>query len=357
MNWRVVAAIAQKDLIDAIRNRYLLVALLTPLSVALLIRLMLPSMDGQNIVTIVVHDPGKSVLVSRLRAVPQIKLVETDSAAMARTVVERTKAVGGLVVPANFDTDIAANKQPELTVFVNNNKNILGTAGFRLLMERQIGALDERPPPAKLNWINVHDEPDSQNRRGINLSQMLLPLLLVLTFGMTGALVVPLLLVEEKEKRTMDFLLTSPTSLTEIVTGKALTGVVYSVVIGGALLAINHQMIGNWPLTMLTIVFGLLLIVSIGVLMGSVFKTTMQVNTWASIALLVLIAPSFPFPNSPAVLESAMRLVPTYYFVEALQLSLAGNRSSRLLVHLAVVLACTFIAFFAATRALRREQN
>ena len=186
---------------------------------------------------------------------------------------------------------------------------------------------------------------------------MLLPLLLLLTFGMTGALVVPLLIVEEKEKRTMDFLLTSPASLTEIVAGKALTGVVYSVLIAGALLAINRQMIGNWPLTMLTIVFGLLLIVAIGLLMGSIFQTTMQVNTWASIALLVLIAPSFPFPNSPAVLEGAMRLIPTYYFVEALKSSLAGNSSTRLWVHLAVVLACTLIAFFAATRALRREQN
>lgn len=356
MNWRVVAAIAQKDLIDAIRNRYLLVALLTPLSVALLLRLMLPGVESQN-VTIVVHDPGKSVLVSKLREVPQVKLIEADSAAMARTEVERIKASGGLVVPANFDADVAADKQPELTVFVNNKKNNIEKAVFRRLMDRQIAALDQRPPPAKLNWINIYDDPESQARSGINVSQMLLPLLLVLTFGMTGALVVPLLLVEEKEKRTMDFLLTSPASLTEIVTGKALTGVVYSVLIGGALLAINHQMIGNWPMTILTIVFGLLLIVSIGLLMGSIFQSTMQVNTWASIALLVLIAPSFPFPNSPAVLESAMRLVPTYYFVEALQLSLAGNRSSRLWVHLAVVLACTFIAFLAATRALRREQN
>lgn len=356
MNWRVVAAIAQKDLVDAIRNRYLLVALLTPLSAALLIRLMLPGIDSPRM-TIVVHDPGKSNLVSQLRAVPRIKLVETDSAASARGEVEKINAIGGLAVPANFDADVAADKQPELTVYANNKKNNLEQASFRLFLERQVGTLAQRPPPAKLNWINVRDETDSRAGGGVQLSQMLLPLLLLLTFGMTGALVVPLLLVEEKEKRTMDFLLTSPASLTEIVTGKALTGIVYSVLIGGALLAINYQMIGNWPLTMLTILSGLLLIVSIGLLMGSIFKSTMQVNTWASIALLVLIAPSFPFPNSPGVLEGAMRLIPTYYFVEALKLSLAGNTSSRLWLQLAVVLACTGVAFFAGTRALRREQN
>lgn len=186
---------------------------------------------------------------------------------------------------------------------------------------------------------------------------MMLPLLLLLTFGMTGALVVPLLLVEEKEKRTMDFLLTSPAKLTEVIAGKAFTGVVYSVLIAAVLLGINRQLIGNWPLTMLTILLGLLLIVAIGLVMGSLFQTTMQVNTWASLVLLVLMAPSFPVPGSPAVLETAMRFIPTYYFVEALKLSLAGTSGTPLWGHLAVVVGCIFVAFFAVTWALRREQN
>lgn len=355
MNLRVIAAVAQKDLVDAIRNRYLLVALLTPLSVALLIRLMVPGMSTLNNFTIVVHDPGKSSLVSRLRIIPQIQLLETGSAATVEGEVQKNKAAGALVVPPNFDADVAAGKQPEVTVYVNNRKNNIEQASFRLLIERQVASLVEHPVPARLTWIDLAKETQSTGR--INLPQMLLPLVLLLAFGMTGAFVVPLLLVEEKEKRTMDFLLTSPAGLTEIVAGKALTGVVYSVLIAGALLAINRQLIGNWPRTLLTILLGLLLIVSIGLFMGSLFKNTMQVNTWASVALLVLLAPSFPVPGSPAVLEAAMGFLPTYYVVEALKLSLAGSTSARIWVHLAVVLACTFIAFFAGTWVLRREQN
>ena len=55
-------------------------------------------------------------------------------------------------------------------------------------------------------------------------------------------MVVPLLLVEEKEKRTLDFLLASPASLKEIVAGKALTGVAYTVLIAGLLLFVNRQL-------------------------------------------------------------------------------------------------------------------
>ena len=357
MSWRVVAAIAQKDLIDAIRNRYLLVALLTPLSVALLLRLMVPGIESLKNLTIVVHDPGRSALVSKLSAVSQIKLVETDSEANAKVEVEKIDANGALVVPANFNADVAAGKQPKLTVYLNNKKDSIEQVRFRVVMERQVASLVERPPPAELNWINVSEETGSPTAGGINLSQMMLPLLVLLTFGMTGALVVPLLLVEEKEKRTMDFLLTSPARLTEVIAGKALTGVVYSVLIAGVLLVVNRQWVGNWPLTTLTILVGMLLIVAIGLLMGSLFQTTMQINTWASLALLLLITPSFPFPGSPAVLDSAMRFIPTYYFVEALKMSLAGTSAPRLWVYLAVVLALTFVTFFAVTWAMRREQN
>ena len=215
----------------------------------------------------------------------------------------------------------------------------------------------KHPEPARLVWIDVDKDTDEQTRRGLDLNQMLLPLLLIMTFGMTGAFVVPLLLVEEKEKRTLDFLLASPASLREIIAGKALTGAAYSLLIAGLLLGINRQLVGNWPLTLLTVLLGLVFVVAVGLFMGSFLNNTMQVNTWASSVLILLMAPSFPSLGLPSVVDTAMRLVPTYYVTEALKLSLAGSASSRIWGHLAVVLACTVIAFFAAVWALHRRHN
>ena len=357
MNSRVIAAIARKDIVDAIRNRYLLTALITPLFVALLFRVLLPGVTSQKALTIVVHDPGHSLLVSQLRAAPQIGVVEAGSAEATESEVEKRKASGGLVVPTNFDADVGAGRQPELTIYVNNRKSSLELAAFRRLLDQQVLSLVKHPPPARLVWIDVAKEPSQQPAGGLDLNQMLLPLLLLMTFVMTGALVVPLLLVEEKEKRTLDFLLTSPASLSEIITGKAVTGVVYSLLIAGLLLAINRELVGNWPLTLLTTLLGLLFVVAIGLLMGSLFHNTMQVNTWAGLVLFVLLTPSFPSPGLPAVLETAMHLIPTYYLTEAFKLSLSRNASSGIWVHLAVVATCTLLAFFAATWALRRGQN
>ena len=354
MNTGIVSAITRKDVVDAIRHRYLLTALVTPLFVALLFRVLLPGGTGDKILTIVVHDAGDSGLVTELRNTPQISVVLADSADATAGEVERIKATGGLAVPAGFDADMAANKQPQLTVYVNNQKTIFEQAAFRRLLDQLVRSFAKQPEPARLVWVDVDKSTNAQALSG-RLDQMLLPLLLILTFGMTGAFVVPLLIVEEKEKRTLDFLLSSPASLNEIIVGKALTGVVYTLLIAGLLLGINRQSIQSWPLTMLTIVVGLLFVVGVGLVIGSVLKNTMQVNTWASIVLIVLMAPSFPSLGITGWFDKVMRVIPTYYLSEALKLSMAGTVSSQLWMYLAVLAGCTVIVFFAATWALHRR--
>jgi ABC-2 type transport system permease protein len=346
MNLNIVSAITRKDLVDAIRHRYLLTALVTPLFVALLFRVLLPGGNNTRLLTIVVHDAGGSRLVAELRKTPQIGVVEVLSADATAGEVEKRKAIGGLVVPSGFDTDLAANKQPELTVYVNNEKTIFEQAAFRRLLEQIVRSFAKQPEPARLN---------DKNRSGTGLDQIMLPLLLILTFGMIGAFVVPLLIVEEKEKRTLDFLLSSPASLNEIIAGKALTGVVYTLLIAGLLLGINRQHIQNWPLTLLTIVLGLLFVVGVGLVIGSLLNNTMQVNTWASLILIVLLAPSFPSIGITAWFDKAMRVIPTYYLSEALKLSMGGAVSSQFWMYLAVLLGCTFVVFFAAAWALHRR--
>lgn len=355
MNLNIVSAIARKDVIDAIRHRYLLTALVTPLFVTLLFRVLLPGVNDNKLLTIVVHDAGGSGLVTELRKTPQISVVLADSADATGREVERIKAIGGLVVPAGFDADLAANKQPELTVYVNNQKTIFEQAAFRRLLDQLVHSFAKQPEPARLVWVDVDKAANDSALGATTLNQMLLPLLLILTFGMTGAFVVPLLIVEEKEKRTLDFLLSSPASLNEIIAGKALTGVVYTVLIAGILLGINRHSIQNWPLTSLTILVGLLFVVGVGLVIGSVLRNTMQVNTWAGLVLILLLAPSMPLIGLSGWFDKAMRIIPTYYLSEALKLSIAGTISSKLWVYLAVLLVCTFIVFFAAAWALHRR--
>ena len=355
MNLGVVSAITRKDVIDAIRHRYLLTALVTPLFVALLFRVLLPGDNSRNMLTVVVHDTGGSGLVSELRNTSRISVIQAASEGATAGEVETRKAIGGLVIPANFDADLAAGKQPELTVYVNNQKSVFEQAAFRRLMEQVVRSFAKQPEPARLAWVDVDKQTDDPVRGRLGVDQILLPLLLILALGMTGAFVVPLLIVEEKEKRTLDFLLSSPASLNDIIAGKALTGVVYTLLIAGLLLGINRQFVRNWPLTFLTVLVGLLFVVGVGLVIGTLLKNTMQVNTWASLVLMILLVPSFPSLGITAWFDTAMRAIPTYYLSEALKLSMAGTVNSQLWTYLAVLLVCTVIVFLASAWTLHRR--
>jgi ABC-2 type transport system permease protein len=355
MNLRVVSAISRKDVVDAIRHRYLLTALVTPLFIAILFRVMLPNMNERKLLTMVVHDAGGSGLVTELRNTEQITIVEAASADAVASEVEKRKAIGGLAVPVNFDGDLRGGKQPELTIYVNNDKSVFEQAAFRRLLNQIVRSFAKQPEPAKLSWIDVAREPNEQKLGGTSVELMLLPLLLILALGMTGAFVVPLLIVEEKEKYTLDFLLSSPASLKEIIAGKAVTGGVYTLLIAGILLGLNRHYIQSWPLTILTIVLGMLFVVGVGLVVGSLLKNTMQVNTWASMVLLVLMAPSFPSLGITEWFDRVMRFIPTYYLTQALKLSMAGTVSSQLWIYLAVLGGCTLIVFFGAAWALHRR--
>jgi ABC-2 type transport system permease protein len=355
MNFSVVSAITRKDVVDAIRHRYLLTALVTPLFVALMFRVILPGDNGRSILNVVVHDAGGSELVAELHNTPRIGVIEATSADAIAGDVQKRKTIGGLAVPANFDADIAAGKQPQLTVYINNEKTVFEQAAFRRILDQMVRVAAKQPEPANLVWVDVGETTEDKIKGGTGLDQMMLPLLLILTFGMTGAFVVPLLIVEEKEKRTLDFLLSSPATLKEIIAGKALTGAVYTLLIASLLLGINRHLIQNWPLTLATMVLGLVFVVGVGLVIGSLLNNTMQVNTWASFVLIVLLAPSFPSIGISGWFDRAMRVVPTYYLTEALKLSIAGTVTTRFWVYLAVLLGCTLVVFAAATWALRRR--
>ena len=126
MNSRAIAAIARKDTTDAIRNRYLLIALLTPLFVALLFRLVVPGIGSRpGALTLVVHDSGASNLVAALRGLPQISLIEVSAADGLSNEARKNHAVGALDIPAGFDAKVAAGQQPELVIYLNTQKATL----------------------------------------------------------------------------------------------------------------------------------------------------------------------------------------------------------------------------------------
>ncbi|MCX7682083.1 MAG: ABC transporter permease [Anaerolineae bacterium] len=357
MRWHIVWAIARKDIVDGVKNLYVLFSLLLPIGMSLLFRLVFHT-DMTGSLTVAVYDPGSSRLVAGLHNSPQVQLIR---AASAKEVEEKVKdrAIGGIVIPEDFDAAVAAGERPILTVYLNARRGSGELLAFQRLVEQQVWALVHAELPARIAWTDVSASPGLRSQGAFNFGLYTLILMMMLALSMTGTFVVPLLLVEEKEKHTLQALLLSPARPSEVTAGKALTGLVYTLLIVGVLVGLNRGWVGDWPVTILTLLLGSLLMIAVGLLVGGLFHTTMQVNTWSTLIMLVLVAPSwFTVVNLPVPLKMASALIPTYYLVEALQLALAGEASlARVGPHLAVLTASTLIAFAVVAWALRRGER
>jgi len=358
MNWRVILVIARKDIADAVKNRYILVSLVLPIVLSLLLRLLFAAPEDPGTLTMAVYDPTGSRLVTELRALPQVHLLEVDSTQQLMAEVEQD-AVGGLALPADLDAAVDAGEQPEITVYVNHQRGGGEIAALQGLVEQQVWAMTRQAMPARVVWVDAAAPPGSQVESAFRLDLYLMTMFLVMALAMTGAFIVPLLLVEEKEKHTLEFLLITPTGPAEVVAGKALTGMVYSLLIAGILITLNQGWVGDWPVTFLAVLLGALFMVAAGLLMGSIFQTTMQVNTWSSLVTLVLMAPSWLIAlQVPTALEMALRLVPTHYLVRVLKLALTGDASlAAVWGDLALLLGSVALAFAAVVWILRREDR
>lgn len=355
MNWRVVMAIFRKDIVDAIKNRYILFVLVLPIGMSLLLNLIFEDPNENNLFKIVVYDRGDSRLVRDLEASSLMEVVRVDAPEQLEQQV-KDDAVGGLALPDGFDAAVAAGERPELTVYVNRQQANVEIAGFQRLVEQQLWTLSESELPVRVNLVDLTSPEDSP---GFELDRYMLVMFLVMALAMTGGFVVPLLLVEEKEKHTLEVLLVSPAGPAEVVAGKALTGMVYSLLIGGLLITLNQGWTGNWLVTLVAMALGALFMVLLGLLMGGLFHTTTQVNTWASVIILAAIMPSwFVLPDMPDALGRILGIVPTHYLVKVLEKSLAGMAPLRQVWDsLAMLFGSVVVAFAVVVWTLRREDE
>jgi ABC-2 type transport system permease protein len=359
MNGRIILAIAQKDVLDAIRNRYLLIGLVLPVAMSLLFRVLFGGTPDLGTLSVAVYDPTGSRFTSQLQALPQIKLLPVDSMEQLKEQVNTAGlAIGGIAIPANFDPDVDSGKQPELTIYLNMKKGAAQRTAFRQMILQQVWELNPAAIPARINWSEVSAAEESPTGTAFRADLYLLVLLLVMSLTMTGAFVVPLLMVEEKEKHTLEFLLVSPATPQEVVMGKALTGLVYCAIGAATMLLLNRGWMGNWPVTILAVVLGALFMVAVGLLMGSVFQTSMQVNTWSSIILLLLLLPTwFTVIQLPPAVNIVVRLIPTYYLADLLNRSLSGGAmQSAAVMDLGVLMASLILLFGLVIWILRRQE-
>lgn len=364
MNPRNAATIAAKDLIDAIRNYRLLAIILFPIGFSVLFGFLWG--DTPSTAGIVAYDPGGSQLAESIAALDGWSLWVVASEAEVEATVTEKKALAGIILPADFDARLAAGKRPPLKMILNGAQERHVNAR-RLLIDLVV-AQSQQPLP--VDWVeSTINLPASGSEsaptaelesalKGLSLPAYLLAMWSMMGIAMVGMYMVPTLLVEEKERKTLDAVLVAPVSYIDLIAGKALVGVVYAVLSAGLVFALNTAVRVDSILALIGIgSLSALFATLIGLWLGGMVDNTQSLNTWSGFPLLAFLLPVIigGLPNSP--LWSVLQFFPPTHTLEGISRAITGESLDRVWVNLLVLLIGCLLAGALVWLSLRRREQ
>jgi ABC-type Na+ efflux pump permease subunit len=285
-NLYIVWTIASKDILDALKNR-LVITLIVVTGLVLLLPKLLPLIFEQPATTLPVYDPGRSRLVTDLRKDPRFSVQNVSTLQEMNDIIcNSVFPVIGLAVPAEIDLLLAAGEQLQLTGYACwDHRFQVGALGSQL--QEQLSQSLGQPVRIDVDSHIVYPPANSGLSLGLVTLNSVIMLLII------GIFLVPHLLFEEKQTKTMDALLVSPAGIGQVVAGKALAGFFYVLVAAGVAFAINWVQVTHWGVAILFILSGGTFAVAVGLVLGSFFKTQQDIVGWMMVILLVLISAMF----------------------------------------------------------------
>lgn len=359
---RMIRTIFMKDLIDAVRDGRVAIALVVPILIGVSYAYLF---DDDTTATptpaysLAIAGDDPAALTERLTALAgtgvELTFESLPDEAAVRAAVQDGDDDLGLVVPVGFAGALAAGQQPSLTVLTPPEPTG-GTAFLLTALDPALRDLAGQAPPAQLDVsATAAGEPSLFDR--IGLRNYMLMVSMIFLVGMIAVFAIPIILTEEIEKRTLDALVMIA-SYADVMIGKALVGLVYIAVATTLTLTLARAEPGDIPLFTLAMAALSLALLGFGLFIGGLFRNANQLNTWGSLLLFPLIAPAFlvvvPLPGWADALVTA---TPTGAAGRAILNGLTGETLfGRQALSFGVMLAWALAGFLVLGWQLRRRQ-
>lgn len=364
MNLRTTLAIARKDFLDALRNARLLVIVLMPIGFSVLYGYLFR--DTLDTIEIVLYSPDTSSLVTGLSELDTVSLFVVDSPQAVETKLEEEKAIVGVVLPPDFDQAVRAGERPVLElIYRENPEDARGTERLILQMIEQIS---ERQPVVDLIERSLQPPRTAEEAEAgepmsffkeIDLQGFFIVLWVMMGITMNGSFLVPTLLVEEKDKKTLDAILVTPTNYLDVLVGKVIVGVLYCLLTSLVVMGLNQGFSGDVGFSLAVVMIASVALTLIGLLIGGLIDNLTTLNTWGSFVMLPLILPGIlagvPLGTLGPALTIPLQVVPTYHLVRGLGLSLSG-KGEEVWLNLGILTVECVILFGAVLWSMRRRE-
>jgi ABC-2 type transport system permease protein len=350
----IIWTIAAKDILDALKNRVVL-SMIIMLSAILLLPKMLPLIFEQPQTALPVYDLGDSSLAAELKNAPAISLQKVRSEQeFRRALCSAVYPLIGLRLPADFDRLFATGGSVELQGAVCWGKRSQ-VSDLQPKLEALLSQALGKPVTIQLAGNIVY--PDSESVLFLSIATMNSVLMIL----MMGIFLVPSLLFEEKETKTMQALLVSPGSIGQVVAGKALAGSFYILVTAIVIFAISWTEVIHWDMVLLFVLAGGIFSVAVGLALGSFYVKQQDIAGWKTL-LLVLLAGSILVymlgVDLPALVERILPWVPSVALAEICRAAFSETVStSQVWTNLWIILAVSLPLYALVIWKVRRSDR
>ncbi len=321
-------SIARKDISVWLRQPSAIAATILPALVFLIVLYFSASAVGRNPVDVVVQDQGPQAqrLVHILQT-SEAFVPHLVDAAQAQADLQGLAVAAVITIPATFDQAYAAHQPDPVTIWINN-LNLDFTNDLRRSLPAAITAFYAQQPDTP---IHITVQETDLRTQDIGILQFDLVPDLVLLMTIAGVVNAGLATAREWEDSTIKELLLAPVSRAAVIGGKLLAGWLTTTVIGllvlliGAATGVLRPERGYWASTLLIVVLLALASAGLGVAIGAAVRRFQRVTALGiplAFYLFFLSGGISVAAFLPGWVQAIAQVIPTYYGVHALQMSI-----------------------------------
>lgn len=336
MSLRRVSVLLGKELFQGPKNFIFVWVIIAPILISLLFSLVFGTLFTEK-PRLGIMDEGNSQLVAMVQELDSVITKEYGTISEIKNAAESGAIDMGIVLPSGFDEAVNRGERVTVKAYIwgeslAKHRTILPVTIADLA--REIGGQEV---PVEMESVTLGDEVS------VPWSDRLLPLLILMAVFLGGLMLPAASIIEEKQKKTLEAVIITPTTIGDVFVAKGIVGLIISLFMGMAILALN-QAFGTQPLLLVVVLLlGAVMAVEIGLLCGALIKDITTLFTIWKAGGILLFGPAFVY-MFPQIPEWIGRVFPTYYAIQPIvDISLWGGGWSDIAVNVFILAGLNLI--------------
>jgi len=308
MNVKRVSTLLGKEFLHGSKNYIFIMAIVMPFAITLVVSLVFGTLFAEK-PRLGILDEGHSQLVAMFQELDSVITKEYATTSEIKQATESGAVDMGIVLPDGFDNAVIRGETVTIEAYIWGESLAKHRTILPVTIADQVRQVGGQEVPVEIESVTLGDEVS------IPWGDRLLPFLVLMAVFLGGLMVPATSLINEKEKKTLEALIITPTTIGDVFVAKGLVGVILSLFVGVAILVLN-QAFGAQPLLLvMVLLLGAIMAVEFGLIAGALLKDFSTLFTIWKTGGIVLFAPAivYMFPQIP---EWVGRIFPTYYVIQ-----------------------------------------